>query len=106
MQELDQSTVQRKNKNFTKFLIKQYFKQIEEMPLYPLASIDWINFNKKKFKYLKRNELLIINGLNAFLNTEIPENLNFERRNRKFLAELLRSRDFIFGKILHNRSIK
>ena len=63
MEELNQKMVQKKNKNFIKFVIKSYFREINDMPMYPLASLDWINFNKKIEKKINKKKLFTIDGL-------------------------------------------
>ena len=100
MEELNQKMVQKKNKNFIKFVIKSYFREINDMPLYPLGILDWINFNKKLEKKINRKKLFNMEGLEVIFNSEIPHTRNFEKENRKFLAKLLKNSSFHQKKIL------
>ena len=43
---LNQSETQKKNTNFVKFLIKTFFKEIEEIDSETFKGIEWLNHNK------------------------------------------------------------
>ena len=67
---LNQSETQKKNTNFVKFLIKTFFKEIEEIDSETFKGIEWLNHNKNVKEQVYRN------GVNNITRAALMKILN------------------------------